>query len=358
MNKLFFYLPTMDVGGAEKNFLKLINFYKKQGHSVCLVLNKKKGRLLKDLEKEVSIINLNIDRTYKSIFPLRKIISSHKPDIFFSSLTHCNIMLIIANILSKFKTKIIVKECNNLKFQLNYGPFLNFLYICFISFIYKFATKVISVSKSLEKQLKEMLFLNPKKIFTIYNSLDIKEIKTKSRENYKKIFENKNPTIISVGKLKKQKNFINLIKAIDTLNKNKNKINSLIIGSGKEKNKLEKLILKLKLSKQIKIIPETSNPFKYMFHSDLYVLSSNYEGNPNVILEALCLKMKIVSTNCDFGPSEILQNGKYGKLVKVNDYIDLAKGIEFQLKNNKSKNYPNFKKFSINYVAKKYKKLK
>ena len=95
-----------------------------------------------------------------------------------------------------------------------------------------------------------------------------------------------------------------------------------------------------------------------MFHSDLFVLSSNYEGNPNVILEALCLKMKIVSTNCDFGPSEILQNGKYGKLVKVNDYIDLAKGIEFQLKNNNSLSYPNFEKFSINHVAKKYKRLK
>ena len=91
-----------------------------------------------------------------------------------------------------------------------------------------------------------------------------------------------------------------------------------------------------------------------MNNSDLFVLSSNYEGNPNVILEALCLKMKIVSTNCDFGPLEILENGKYGTLVKLNNYIDLAKGIEIQLKNNKLPNYPDFKKFSIEYVAKKY----
>ena len=351
MSKLFFYLPTMEIGGAERNFLKLINFYKNKGHNVCLVLNKKKGSLLKDLEKNVQVIDMNIDRTYKSIFFLRKLIVLNKPDIFFSSLTHCNIVLIIANIFSIFKTKVYVKECNNLKFQLNYGPILNFFYIIFISFIYKFASKIISVSKSLEKQLKEILFLNPKKIFTIYNSIDSIEIKKKSKVKCKKIFQNNDPTIISVGKLKKQKNYINLIRAIDNLIKKKKKINSIIIGSGPEKKKLQKLIYKLKLSQRIKILPETSNPFKYMNNSDLFVLSSNYEGNPNVILEALCLKMKIVSTNCDFGPLEILENGKYGTLVKLNNYIDLAKGIEIQLKNNKLPNYPDFKKFSIEYVS-------
>ena len=91
-----------------------------------------------------------------------------------------------------------------------------------------------------------------------------------------------------------------------------------------------------------------------MKNSNLFVLSSNYEGNPNVILEALCLKMKIVSTNCDFGPSEILKNGKYGTLVKINSHADLAKGIETQLHNNKLPNYPDFKKFLIEHVAKKY----
>ena len=211
----------MEIGGAERNFLKLINFYKKNGHNVCLVLNKKKGSLIKDLEKNVQIINLNIDRTYKSIFLLRKLIILNKPDIFFSSLTHCNIVLIIANIFSMFKTKVFVKECNNLKFQLNYGPIINFFYIIFISLIYKFASKIICVSKSLEKQLKEILFLNPKKIFTIYNSIDILEIKKKSKSKCKKIFKNDCPTIISVGKLKKQKNYINLIKAVDFLIKKK-----------------------------------------------------------------------------------------------------------------------------------------
>ena len=91
-----------------------------------------------------------------------------------------------------------------------------------------------------------------------------------------------------------------------------------------------------------------------MRNSSLFVLSSDYEGNPNVILEALCLKMKIVSTNCNFGPSEILENGKYGTLVNVNDHIDLANGIDFQLRKDKMLNYPNFKKFSIELVARKY----
>lgn len=354
MKKLFFYLPTMEVGGAERNFLKLMNFYNKKGYEVCLILNKKKGKLLNDLEKNIKVINLNINRTFKAIFLLRKLILTNKPDIFFSSLTHCNIALIYANVFSLFKTKTYVKECNNFKFQLKYGFLLNHLYIFFISISYKFTSKLISVSNSLKKQLCNILFINPNKIFTIYNSIDCFEIKRKSKEHYKNIFNNNHKTIISVGKLKKQKNFVNLIKAFDFLNAKGKKINLIIVGSGPEKKRLQQLISMFKLSERVKIISETLNPYKYMINSELYVLSSDYEGNPNVILEALCLQMKIVSTNCDFGPSEILKNGKYGTLVKTNNYQDLAKGINLKLKSNKSDYYPYFKKFSIEHVAKEY----
>ena len=101
----------------------------------------------------------------------------------------------------------------------------------------------------------------------------------------------------------------------------------MLLGYGKNKNLIINLIKKYKLNKNIKVIPYQKNPYKYLRMSDLFVLSSLYEGLPNVLLEALTLKKFIISSNCPTGPREILKNGKYGLLFKPGDYKDLAKKI-------------------------------
>ena len=85
-----------------------------------------------------------------------------------------------------------------------------------------------------------------------------------------------------------------------------------------------KLVKKENLQNKIIILKSVDNPYIFIKKSKLFVLSSKFEGNPNVLLEAQVLKKKIVSTNCKYGPNEILDNGKYGYLVSINDYKDLG----------------------------------
>ena len=94
----------------------------------------------------------------------------------------------------------------------------------------------------------------------------------------------------------------------------------LLIGSGQEEAKLRLFIDDNKLSDYVKLINFTPNPFPYIKLSDVFILTSKYEGNPNILLETSILKKLIISTNCNTGPKEILQNGKGGFLVKVGDY--------------------------------------
>ena len=106
--------------------------------------------------------------------------------------------------------------------------------------------------------------------------------------------------------------------------KNKVNVKLLIMGYGTNKIKISNFIKKNKLQKYIRIISFKKNPFNYLRKADILVLTSRYEGLPNVLLEAQVLKKYIISTNCPTGPKEILENGKLGTLIKIGDYKTLS----------------------------------
>lgn len=139
--------------------------------------------------------------------------------------------------------------------------------------------------------------------------------------------------ILGIGRLVNQKRFEDLIIAFSMICEKTNH-NLLIIGEGPQKNFLNKLIKDLKLEKRIKIIKFVKNPYMYLNKCDLFVLTSAWEGMPNILIQALFCNANIVSTDCKYGPREILNNGTYGKLIRVGDCKAISKSI---LKNIKKK---------------------
>ena len=143
--------------------------------------------------------------------------------------------------------------------------------------------------------------------------------------------------IVNIGRLTDQKNQIIILKALANL-KDKLSFRFIIMGSGNLKKNLQNYIDQKNLNENIKIINFKKNPFPLLKSADLFILSSKYEGLPNVLLEALVLKKPIISSNCPTGPREILEGGKYGLLFKNDNKSDLQnKIIEFS--NNKKKYY-------------------
>ena len=138
----------------------------------------------------------------------------------------------------------------------------------------------------------------------------------------------KNNFLLNIGRLNVNKDHITLIKAFKYflfLNKKKNSnFFLIIIGTGNMFDKLTNFIKQENLQNKIKILQNIDNPYIYIKKSKLFILSSIFEGNPNVLLEAQVLKKKIVSTDCNYGPSEILNKGEYGYLVKEKDYKALV----------------------------------
>ena len=201
------------------------------------------------------------------------------------------------------------------------------------------------------------------KTVCIFNPFDKKDIRIKSKVKTRKYFKKSNKIlkIINVGRLVEQKNQILLLEALNNL---KDQINfeAIILGSGKLKHFFQKYINEKKLNKIVKIINYQNNPFKIMKQADLFILTSNYEGMPNVLLESIYLNLSIISSDCPTGPREIIDR-KY--LFQVNNLKDLEIKIKNFYKNdlfNKTKNYKkkhlkNLKRFDFNKNLLEYKKI-
>ena len=147
-------------------------------------------------------------------------------------------------------------------------------------------------------------------------------------------FEKNYLNLINIGRLEDQKDHLTLLHALKFI-REKIKIKLLIIGNGNNQGKLYKYIEDNNLKNNIRILNNINNPFPYLLKSDLFVLSSTFEGLPNVMLEALILNKFVISTNCSTGPSEILLNGKGGILVPIKNSRKMAENIIYFHKNKK-----------------------
>lgn len=171
-----------------------------------------------------------------------------------------------------------------------------------------------------------MVLRNPTDIETIRN-----EAKKPLPESLNQCFQK--PVVLGVGRLEEQKNFPLLIEACSILRQRGHIFNLCLVGRGTQKEKLEMLANDLNMSDSIYFTGWQPNPYAIMARARVLALSSNHEGNPNVLIEALCLGTPIVATNCPSGPDEILCDGEYGRLVPMNDAVALADALESILDN-------------------------
>ena len=319
--KILLFMPLIGGGGVEKNFFIVANFLAKNFEKIYICNSFLKNK--PNLEKNIIFIDKK-KKSFNNLFLiyLTAIIKLIKFLMLNQNVTvlsfQANIYCIIISKL--FGAKIIARSNASPSGWAN-----NIIKKYIFRIILKLADQLIVNSYEFKKEMKNKLNLNTN---LILNPLNQKRIKTlsKKRSNFNFFKNYKFLKIISVGRLVFQKDHLTLLKA---LNKIKDKINFklVIIGEGSEKNNLLNFINENNLSKKIKIIKFQKNPYNLINKSDLFILTSRYEGLPNVLLEAAVLKKFIISAKCPTGPLEILSNGRYGLLFNVEDYESLAKQI-------------------------------
>ena len=193
------------------------------------------------------------------------------------------------------------------------------------------AARVHVVSKGLKSDLKSYV-RESERVFSIYNLTARPEIKTLAREPVNHEWINKDTknlkVVLSVGRLTRQKNYRMLIEAFAKVRLEYEEARLIIIGEGEERKALESHISKLALTDSVSLLGWLKNPYPYMYNCDVFALSSDYEGLPNVLIEALICECNVVSTDCPHGSAEILKNGKFGALVPTGDSNAMANAIK------------------------------
>ncbi len=322
-----FFLPSLDGGIGRVTYLLAKGLYQR-GKKVEVWSAKTESGYAKELENILKVRYIGTGSVSSSFFNIIRLLRTHQISNLISAGFHTNCISLAASIFLHQTTKFIIVDHPSLDSALKELSIINqILWKTLIGLLYPVAEKHVAVSKGVAKAMSKYGRIDYSKINIIPNPVITQDMFIQSSILVKHSFFNlKEPIILFVGRLSYEKDLTNLILAFKKVQE---KVASrlLIIGDGPDRNKLEKLVNNEYLSDKVSFLGHKTNPYPYFARSDLFVLSSTREGLPTVIIEALAFGLKVVSTDCQSGPREILNNGEYGKLVEQSDSFALSNSI-------------------------------
>ena len=333
--KIAIFLPNLKGGGAERVNLELARALSKLGHTVEFVLVDYEGELLAEAEAEFSVVGLGNPKNWMIPFTVANYIRKNKPDAVLVSMWALTVLTVFSQFFCLRSCKFILIEHSILSNQFKQKKFLYQIFLRLsVIFGYRLAHACVGVSAGVVKDMSDLSRMPVNRFHIIYNPVPLrKEPDFEAIEHAKSFWgEGIQYKIIAVGSLKEAKNFSLLLQAIAILRENI-ELSLVILGEGDLRSTLEAEAQRLQIDKQVIMPGFVKDPTAYYYGADLFVLSSIREGLPTVLLEAMACGLPVVSTDCESGPAEILQNGEFGTLVPVNDAIKLAEAIEYALKN-------------------------
>lgn len=320
------FLPSLAGGGAERVMVTLANGFATRGVPVDLVVVAAEGAYLPDVSPRVRLVELGASRVLFSLPALVRYLRRERPYALLSALNHANIIALWARKLARSGTRLVVSERNTLSRDVSSGRFKRGLpWLMRLS--YPSADAIVAVSSGVADDLAQTVRLPRERIDVVYNPINsnlprLCEVPVE----HPWLVEGEPPVIVAAGRLTVQKDFTTLIDAFAEVRKT-HAARLVILGEGELRSELEARIDELGIGDDVALPGFVDNPYPWMRKASLFVLSSAWEGFCNVLAEAMACGAPVVSTNCPSGSAEILEDGKWGRLVPVGDVSALARAI-------------------------------
>jgi glycosyltransferase involved in cell wall biosynthesis len=325
---LAFFIQDLREGGAERSVARLLNGIVARGIPVDLVVIRRSGTFFGELDPRVNVVELPGRRTITSVRALKRYIEERRPAALISSMTHMNIAAILANLFARPRTRLVVVEHNQFTraFPLKRG--MVGLAYRLVRLLYPRADLVAAVSEGVRDDLARAISFPSDRIAVLYNPVVTNALDAAASAGIEHpwLSQPGPPVVLGIGRFTQQKNFPLLIQAFAEVRRRR-PARLIILGEGALRPQLEEQVRELGLTDDIDLPGFDANPFRFMRRAAAYVLSSDWEGLPTALIEAMACGTPVVSTDCESGPSEILLGGRLSRIVPRGDAGALADAI-------------------------------
>lgn len=322
---LAIYLPDLSGGGAERLHLNLVPQFLALGYAVTFLVNRATGPLLAQLPTGCQLDILPARRQLTSLPSLVRYIKAHQPDLLVTNMEHMSVLAVLARRLARSKTRVVVIQHITLA-----RPDARSWGYAILPWLYRLALPhadaIVAVSHGVVGELQTLLGPRPP-ITVIPNGIGLPA--PQSGQSQHPWLAQPTPLVLAIGRLVPQKDFPTLIRALAQLPE---PIRLIILGDGPLRASLADVASKLGIDHLIDLPGFVPDPTPYLQRANVLALSSVAEGFGNVIVEALACGTPVVATDCPHGPAEILDGGRYGRLVPMRDPTALATAIAQTLK--------------------------
>lgn len=357
--RLAFVLPDLRGGGAERITIVLGQYFRDLGHPVDYVLVQARGELLDLVPDGSRVIDLKATRLRDAIGPLARYLREVQPVGMQVSLWPLTAYSVIARLRSGATSRLVLSDHNTLSKSYAGRGRLHRLYLAgTIRASYPFANACIAVSGGVASDLAAISGLPVDRWKVVYNPIAAPPATRPAPPSLSGIWGSREgKRLLAVGSFKAQKNFPLLVRAFARVSRTRS-ATLAIVGEGPLRSEIERTIVEEGVCDSVILPGFTKEPWPFYESADLYVMSSDNEGFPMVLVEALHYGLPVVSTDCPSGPREILEE-PFGRLVPCGDVEALAAAVEFMLDNPPDPSFARAKakEYAVDRIAETYLRL-
>ena len=328
MTGIALLLPDFRGGGVERIRIELAREFVRLGHPVEFVLMRADGDFLSEARAEFPVVDLQAPRARQVVPALAGYLRQARPTALLAAMWPLTVIAPAAACLAGFRGAVVVSEHGIISAQYRDWGRLHRLALRSSTFVgYRLASGRVGVSQGVAADMASLSLMTPSRMTTIHNPVRVLPSPTADALDQADALWGvpSGRRILTVGNLKEVKNHPLLLRSFEQMGDAGARL--MILGQGANEGGLRALAADLGIAAQVIFPGFHADPAPFYASADLFVLSSDYEGFGNVIVEALSFGLPVVSTDCPSGPAEILDGDRFGRLVPVGDAPALAQAM-------------------------------
>lgn len=325
-------LPDLELGGGQRNLIALAAELRALGRDVELIVCNGSGPLRAAVPEDVPVVDLGRDRVRSALPPLVRHLRRRRPDCLLSSIEHASVLAVVAGSVAGTGAKVVVRVATSLR-RLAGEDLGGRVVASLARLLYPRAAALVVNSPGAADDLAAFLRIDRRRIAVLHNLAVSRQLAAAGSPEdvpHPWLAPGEPPVVLAVGRLARVKNHRLLVDAFAVVRRTLPS-RLIILGDGPERAALEAQVRRLSLEDDVDLPGFAADPAPFMRRSRVFVQSSDAEGSPNALIEALACGATVVATDCRNGPRDVLASGRYGRLTRVGDRDDLVAALRAAL---------------------------